>query len=398
MFCPFCGTVVEGGEQFCPNCGQQLPRSVDAGPIPTGGTIIDATVPDGTVVDGAMTGGTMPLGNQDFGTIPVQVPPVDSAPSAARPNKPGLDKGVWGIVIASVVVIALIIGGTIAFLHVENADNAKQAEQIQTESTLKKPATRSSKGGNSAEKTTESGKNTGKSGKKTESDTSKDGNGQEVRTLDKKSMDAIVDGVSTTEVGVSVMTEDGLCSYSSRNASLPYVAAGLYLPAWVDFRDTYNRKPDDFTDSLTKMDNDSANALIDAVGGESDLNEWLSDNKYSRTRFERAYGDVQASNSGDENYSSPNDAARMLVEMAKTGDDSLMNYDIASEGVSIPSGATVHALRGQGIRDAYNYFMVISNGKRKVSVAVMTQDQGRDAAARLTSRVLDQVWNTMLKN
>ena len=98
MFCPFCGTVVEGGAQFCPNCGQQLPRSVDAGPIPTGGTIIDATVPDGTVVDGAMTGGTMPLGNQDFGTIPVQVPPVDSAPSAARPNKAGLDKGVWGIV------------------------------------------------------------------------------------------------------------------------------------------------------------------------------------------------------------------------------------------------------------------------------------------------------------
>lgn len=152
MFCPFCGTVVEGGAQFCPNCGQQLPRSVDAGPIPTGGTIIDATVPDGTVVDGAMTGGTMPLGNQDFGTIPVQVPPVDSAPSAARPNKAGLDKGVWGIVIASVVVIALIIGGTIAFLHVGNADNAKQAEQIQTESTSKKPATRSSKGGNSAEK------------------------------------------------------------------------------------------------------------------------------------------------------------------------------------------------------------------------------------------------------
>ena len=58
----------------------------------------------------------------------------------------------------------------------------------------------------------------------------------------------------------------------------------------------------------------------------------------------------------------------------------------------------MHALRGEGIRDAYNYFMVISNGKRKVSVAVMTQDQGRDAAARLTSRVLDQVWNTMLKN
>ena len=390
MFCPFCGTGLEDGAQFCPNCGQRLPQGADAGQVSAEGTIIDAPASDGTMANGMMTGGTMPLGDQDSGTIPVQVPPAASTPTAARPGKSGPDKGLWGIIIASVVVIALIIGGTVAFLHVKNADNAKQAEQVQTESKSKskKAATRSSKAGKSAEK----------SGKKTESDTSKDGNGQKARTLDKKSMDAIVDGVSTTEVGVSVMTEDGLRSYSSRNASLPYVAAGLYLPAWVDFRDTYNRKPDDFTDSLTKMDNDSANALIDAVGGESDLNEWLSDNKYSRTRFERAYGDVQASNSGDENYSSPNDAARMLIEMAKTGDDSLMNYDIASEGVSIPSGATVHAHRGQGIRDAYNYFIVISNGKRKVAVAVMTQSQGKDAAVQLTSRVLDQVWNTMLKN
>ena len=84
--------------------------------------------------------------------------------------------------------------------------------------------------------------------------------------------------------------------------------------------------------------------------------------------------------------------------MAKTGDDGLMNYDIASEGVTIPAGATVHAHRGQGIKDSYNYFVVISNGKQKVAVAVMTQNQGKDSSAQLTSSVLDKVWNTMLKN
>lgn len=194
------------------------------------------------------------------------------------------------------------------------------------------------------------------------------------------------------------MNEDGLRSYSSRNASLSFVAAGLYLPAWLDYRDTYGDRPDAYADSLTGMNNGSANGLIDAVGGESDFNEWLSDNKYYRTRFERDYGDVKASQNGYENYASPDDAARMLNEMAENGDDGLMNYDIASEGVVIPSGATVHAHRGQGIKDSYNYFMVISNGKKKVSVAVMTQNQGRAVADQLASRMLDKVWNTMLRN
>ena len=107
------------------------------------------------------------------------------------------------------------------------------------------------------------------------------------------------------------MNEDGLRSYSSRNASLSFVAAGLYLPAWLDYRDTYGDRPDAYAESLTGMNNGSANGLIDAVGGESDLNEWLSDNKYYRTRLERDYGDVKASQNGYENYASPDDAARM---------------------------------------------------------------------------------------
>ena len=71
---------------------------------------------------------------------------------------------------------------------------------------------------------------------------------------------------------------------------------------WLDF-DTYGDRPDAWM-----VNNATANGLIDAVGGESDLNEWLSDNKYYRTRFERDYGDVKAWQNGYENYASPDDA------------------------------------------------------------------------------------------
>ena len=74
----------------------------------------------------------------------------------------------------------------------------------------------------------------------------------------------------------------------------------------------------------------------------------------------------------------------------------LVDYDIASEGVRIPAGATVHAHRGMGIQDAYNYFVVIADGGTSVGVAVMTRDLGKEQAARLTSDILDVVWTSML--
>ena len=367
--------------------------------------MVDAPASDGTMIDDSAARGTILSENRISETQPVQVsgvptiPPADPASAPGQPDQSGQsgksDKGIVAVIITAVVVIALIIGGTIAYLHVKSVNDAKRTEQMQTSSKVEKPKKNASKAGGQS---SQDKKDADKSTEGAESDKSRNKTKQTSRTLNKSEMDAIVDGFSTAEVGVSVMTEDGLRSYSSRNASLSYVAAGLYLPAWLDYRNTHGQKPDGYDDSLTGMNNNTANELIDAVGGESSLNDWLSDNKYRRTRFEREYGDVRASQSGYENYSSPDDAARMLSEMAKTGDDGLMNYDIASEGVTIPAGATVHAHRGQGIKDSYNYFVVISNGKQKVAVAVMTQNQGKDSSAQLTSSVLDKVWNTMLKN
>lgn len=415
MFCPSCGVHNDQNARFCTNCGLTL--QTQAGGRPADGTMVDGNA-DGTMVDGAPSSVLTPQPGPVVPpvvspTVSPAVPPTVPNGPLPPPAKQGKSGGVGMIIVAAIVVIAILIGGTVWYLNTSNSNGVQPATQSQETTKPKKKAKKadgksSDKSGESdkSDKTGGSGKSSkagesdesDKPGKSGKTDASKERDRRSNRILDKSSTDSIVDGYSTIDVGVSVMNEDGLRSYSSCNASLSFVAAGLYLPAWLDYHDTYGDRPDAYADSLTGMNNGSANGLIDAVGGESDLNEWLSDNKYYRTRLERDYGDVKASQNGYENYASPDDAARMLNEMAENGDDGLMNYDIASEGVAIPSGATVHAHRGQGIKDSYNYFMVISNGKKKVSVAVMTQNQGRAVAAQLASRMLDKVWNTMLRN
>ena len=88
----------------------------------------------------------------------------------------------------------------------------------------------------------------------------------------------------------------------------------------------------------------------------------------------------------------------MLTAMIAKGDDGLLTYDVTTDGVNVPSGATVHAHRGMGVGDAYDYYMVVSNGSRKVAVVVLTQNQSKKQAVSLTSGVLRQVWNTMLSD
>ncbi len=116
------------------------------------------------------------------------------------------------------------------------------------------------------------------------------------------------------------------------------------------------------------MDNDKANDLIDAVGGLNALNSWLDARGYSSTRFGHRYGDVETAGLGYQNTTSSDDAAKMLTAMITKGDDGLLTYDVTTDGVNVPSGATVHAHRGMGVGDAYDYYMVVSNGSRKVAV------------------------------
>lgn len=210
--------------------------------------------------------------------------------------------------------------------------------------------------------------------------------------IDRESMDALVDGFSTTDAAVSVAAVDGTLVYSSRNATRHMVSAGLYLPVYLAYYGTHERLSDSAGEMMRSMNNEAANLLIDSLGGLDAVNTWLSANQYADTTFSRLFGDIDASNAGYENYASSDDAARMLAAVAASGDDVLMTCDIAAEGVDIPTGATVHAHRGRGMQDAYNYFIVISDGNHDVGVSVMTETIGQKRAAQLTSGVLEAVW------
>lgn len=348
MFCRWCGTENDSDARYCIKCGHAL----------------DGVVPGA----GGTTGEAGP---------PTPVPPTNR--TAGGGGRIAL------LVVAIVVVVALIIAGTVLVVRAVDGDAGPTSGEVDGAVS-------------DGEKAGDDGVTDRDDGSSDADDAADDpGNAAASRVLDKDAVDAIVAGYSETDAAVAVMTADGLRSYSSPYAESSYVAAGLYLPVYLAYTAENPGRPSDSAgEMLRSMNNDAANAVIDGMGGLDALNDWLSDNRYSRTTFGRKFGDVAASERGYENYTSADDAARMLSACINDGSYELMNYDIASEGVRIPAGATVHAHRGMGIQDAYNYFVVISDGGTSVGVAVMTRDLGKEQAAGLTSDILDVVWTSML--
>ena len=129
------------------------------------------------------------------------------------------------IIVAAIVVIAILIGGTVWYLNTSNSNGVQPATQSQETTKPKKKAKKAD--GKSSGKSSKAGEPdaSDKPGKSGKTDASKERDRRSNRILDKSSTDSIVDGYSTIDVGVSVMNEDGLRSYSSRNASLSFVAA-----------------------------------------------------------------------------------------------------------------------------------------------------------------------------
>lgn len=360
MICGRCGNGNDEGSRFCTACGSPL-----TAPAPAADPLADAPT---------------------ISMQPVQPAyPAQSVPSQSSPVQPATRRRtgtIVAIVIAAIAAVALIITGvTLAVRHVS-------ADDPGTSQTPTPPGGEASSPGEASDEIDPTSSE--------ESEADGDGAGTSARTLDQESTDRIVDAYSSTDVAVSVMTEDGLRSYSSRNASKRMVSAGLYLPVYLAYYGTHEGQPSDSAGEMMRsMSNEAANLLIDAVGGVDAIDSWLSANHFSGSSFERRFGDVAASEDGYENYASSDDAARMLSMVAADGADELMSYDIASEGVRIPEGATIHAHRGMGIQDAYNYFVVISDGRTKVALAVMTENLGQERAADLTSQMLATVWDTM---
>lgn len=438
--CAACGASNDLSSRFCTTCGKPLatdsgvaiqtisPDTVQTVPTPTSiaqtaatqtspapaaslpplpsssslssnadaATVPITPVPSSQTSPSAPVPGFTPAPAPVSPTQPVQPPalptPTPAAPTFADFNSSGTVASTSGkdksrrivvAVVACVVVIALIVSGVLVW-------RSRNTKESQVQSGASAPSASS----NSSSTKSPAKKSKSPSAKSTES-TSSDAAS---RVLDKQVMDAIVDTYNSGSgsAAVSVMTSDNLKSYSSDNASYSMSAAGLYLPPWLAYYDVVGGSPaGGYQSVLSSMDNGKANELIDRDGGMDMLNSWLNAHDYDETRFGHLYGDVNASENGYDNTTSSDDAAKMLTQLITKGEDGLLNYNVASDGVVVPDGATVHAHRGMGVGDAYDYYMVVSNGSKKVVVVVLTEGQAKEQAASLTSNVLKQVWQKM---
>lgn len=181
-------------------------------------------------------------------------------------------------------------------------------------------------------------------------------------------------------------------SVANTNASRTrFVSAGLYLPVYLAAQDYDSSIQANASTMMREMDNDSGNQAILGMGGFDKVNDWLSRHDYEDTSFDRHFGDVKASDEGHENYSSTYDAVRLLAAVDRAGGSNLMTVDIAKEGVKVPAGMTVHAHRGQGIQNTWNYFIIAETSHGKAAIAVATQNQGKEKAAEITSKVLAEI-------
>lgn len=222
---------------------------------------------------------------------------------------------------------------------------------------------------------------------------------------DAGALESIADRYSSRDVAVSATflgsngaaaTPDSAVANTTA-ARTKFVSAGLYLPVYLAARSNGGNALTKAQGMMQTMSNDDANQAVTDLGGFDAINNWLSQHGYADTTLNRDFGDVQASDAGHENYSSTYDAVRMLAAVDAAGAANLMNVDIVSEGVSIPTGMTVHAHRGQGIKDTWNYFAVVTTQHGKAAVALATQNQGKATAARIMSDVLADIDQQLAK-
>ncbi|RSX53063.1 beta-lactamase class A-like protein [Bifidobacterium goeldii] len=431
-FCIHCGQPLEPGSKFCTHCGASvdtstpqtstaptMPGAVSASTVPTTPSTPTApttpvvptassTTPPWAAAPATPTTSVNPVAPQ----APNAVPPMpnflqpttpaspNGAPSPYAPAKTQSKGKIIGIVAGAiaailVIVIVLVWQGVISVPFL--GDKQQSATQSATSSSSTDDT--SSKAKTQTKKKTEAKKN---------SDAATEAQKAQKNRLTAKSLSLITDRYSSTDVSVSAMyLGDGSSAASSNTSSADiantsasrtqFVSAGLYLPVYLVAQANGGSALASAQDMMSTMSNDSANQAIADCGGFDAINQWLAAHSYADTTLGRNFGDVQASNAGYENYSSTFDAVRMLAAVDAAGAANLMNVDIAAEGVTIPAGMTVHAHRGQGIKDTWNYFAIVSTSHGKAAVALATQNQGKETAAQIMSDVLADIDSQLAK-
>lgn len=299
------------------------------------------------------------------GGAPVPPSPINPVPPAPNAKgKPGKGRRIAIIVIAVLAAIALILG-ILGIIGSRNAADGASTESEGAQSQSQEPT---------------DAKNTGADDKKADA---------KKFSFDKTKLDAIANGAQPAAVALS--TTDGEAEYASSSAGESKVASGLYLPVYLAATDN-GKNPDETASTMLKsMDNDAANQLIDRIGGTGKVNDWLKQNGYGHTELQRKYGDTAASAAGKENMTTAQDAANMLAVMDRIDAAKLMTFDAKKAGVTVPESMTVYGHTGQGIKDARNFFLVIKDGDRTVTVVVMTDGQSQETVAATVTKLLAEL-------
>lgn len=215
----------------------------------------------------------------------------------------------------------------------------------------------------------------------------------------------ITQSTSASNIAVSVIDLLSGETFETDNADTPFCASGFYIPLCYAVynceisEDILEILYSDIKTIMRVMDNDAANEIIKLINDYSstNINDILKNNGFMQTSFNRNFGDVEASKNGYENYTSTNDAIRLLENVYISGIYKYMNADIQKDGIREPESTTVFAHSGQGIGTSYNVFAIMESEDVAYAIAVLTTDTGntsaaaKNAAAPIISAVFENV-------
>jgi len=200
---------------------------------------------------------------------------------------------------------------------------------------------------------------------------------------------------NATNVSAAILNLETGEIFSTANGDIPFVASGFYAPIHNIAFDRSITLHDSAAHMMATMDNVTANALIETLGGFSTVNAELHRQGFINTSFSRNFGDIAASNRGIENYTTAKEAVEILAMAYVENRHPYMNVDLAGDGIRIPDGTHFYAHTGQGIGDAYNVFAIVTTQERNYTVAVLTSGMGIREAAPLITEILANMQEQM---
>lgn len=403
MFCTNCGYHNDEQDAFCANCGQVLHGAASETQEPT--NIAQTQVlPSSTALPTSsndapqpmqfaqMPNGQMPNSQGPNGPMPSAIAPTGQASNvkALKDKKPLDPKKKRIAIIAAIVAVVLVLASAITTYALGVWKLPWQTSQIPVEIVTQEQLDKQRKAEQKDHivtvdpKSSKSSSDTKKSKKKD----AKDSKEKESKvTLNKDSMESIVSPYGNDAAVSVVYGDEPTQSYDSSNARTHYTAAGFYAGVYAAalYKGAVN---DTARTMMASMDNAAANDLIGQLGGRDAVNSILAEHGYQCTGYGRDFGDTKAT---ADNLSCAADASRALMDIAKASQSNVFGFDLASEGIVAPEGVTLYGHRGQGINNAYDFFVIAQKGDQRAVISVFTNNRGKDSAVALTNSVLSQL-------